>query len=150
MSSNLRSAFGLDGSARGSTDVLLHEACGDTRQRERSHGLPRAWVEDEELGGVAFGHEDPISPAQRTAVASDARAPGVHANEVTPRVRSGDRAEVDDPVRGRHGLKADPDLVDIPAIMLTMLDEKNLGYTLGASDYLTKPIDRERLRAQLA
>jgi CheY-like chemotaxis protein len=46
-------------------------------------------------------------------------------------------------------LKADPDLVDIPAIMLTMLDEKNLGYTLGASEYLTKPIDRERLAAVL-
>lgn len=46
-------------------------------------------------------------------------------------------------------LKADPDLVDIPVVMLTMVDEKNLGYALGASDYLTKPIERERLRAVL-
>jgi CheY-like chemotaxis protein len=29
--------------------------------------------------------------------------------------------------------------------MLTIVDDKNLGYALGASDYLTKPIDRERL-----
>ena len=42
-------------------------------------------------------------------------------------------------------LKADPGLADIPVIMLTILDSKNLGYTLGASDYLTKPIDRDRL-----
>jgi PAS domain S-box-containing protein len=42
-------------------------------------------------------------------------------------------------------LKADPDLTDIPVIMLTMVDEKNLGYALGASDYLTKPIERDRL-----
>ena len=42
-------------------------------------------------------------------------------------------------------LKADPDLADIPVIMLTIVDDKNLGYALGASDYLTKPIDRERL-----
>jgi CheY-like chemotaxis protein len=42
-------------------------------------------------------------------------------------------------------LKADPDLGDIPVVMLTIVDDKNLGYALGASDYLTKPIDRERL-----
>jgi CheY-like chemotaxis protein len=29
--------------------------------------------------------------------------------------------------------------------MLTIVDDKNLGYALGAADYLTKPIDRERL-----
>jgi signal transduction histidine kinase/CheY-like chemotaxis protein len=42
-------------------------------------------------------------------------------------------------------LKADADVADIPVIMLTIVDDKNLGYALGASDYLTKPIDRERL-----
>jgi CheY-like chemotaxis protein len=46
-------------------------------------------------------------------------------------------------------LKSDPDLSDIPVIMLTMLDARNLGYALGASDYLTKPIDRDRLAAVL-
>ncbi|MGH7416639.1 MAG: response regulator, partial [Candidatus Rokuibacteriota bacterium] len=42
-------------------------------------------------------------------------------------------------------LKADPEVADIPVIMLTIVDDKNLGYALGASDYLSKPIDRERL-----
>ncbi|MFN8457308.1 MAG: response regulator [Anaerolineae bacterium] len=42
-------------------------------------------------------------------------------------------------------LKADPALADIPVIMVTMVDDKNLGYALGAADYLTKPIDRNRL-----
>jgi CheY-like chemotaxis protein len=42
-------------------------------------------------------------------------------------------------------LKADPNVADIPVVMLTIVDDKNLGYALGASDYLTKPIDRERL-----
>jgi CheY-like chemotaxis protein/anti-sigma regulatory factor (Ser/Thr protein kinase) len=46
-------------------------------------------------------------------------------------------------------LKADPDLVDIPVLMLTIVDDKNLGYALGASAYLTKPIDRDRLLAIL-
>jgi CheY-like chemotaxis protein len=42
-------------------------------------------------------------------------------------------------------LKADPDVSDIPVIMLTIVDDKNLGYTLGAADYLTKPVDHDRL-----
>ncbi len=46
-------------------------------------------------------------------------------------------------------LKADPVLADIPVIMLTIMDDKNLGYALGAADYLTKPIDRERLTTVL-
>jgi signal transduction histidine kinase/CheY-like chemotaxis protein len=46
-------------------------------------------------------------------------------------------------------LKADAELDDIPVIMLTIVDEKNLGYALGAADYLIKPVDRERLVAIL-
>ena len=44
-----------------------------------------------------------------------------------------------------NALKADSQLAHIPVVMATMIDDKNLGYTLGASDYLTKPIDRSQL-----
>jgi CheY-like chemotaxis protein len=47
-------------------------------------------------------------------------------------------------------LKADTGLAEIPVVMLTMLDDRNLGYALGAADYLTKPIDRDRLATILA
>jgi CheY-like chemotaxis protein len=42
-------------------------------------------------------------------------------------------------------LKADPELADIPVVMLTVADNRNIGFALGAADYITKPIDRERL-----
>lgn len=42
-------------------------------------------------------------------------------------------------------LKADPQLADIPVVMVSMIDDKNLGFALGASDYLTKPINRETM-----
>jgi CheY-like chemotaxis protein len=42
-------------------------------------------------------------------------------------------------------LKSEPATADIPVVMLTMMDDRNLGYALGAADYLTKPIDRDRL-----
>ncbi len=46
-------------------------------------------------------------------------------------------------------LKADTQTQDIPVIMMTMVDDKNLGFSLGATDYLTKPVDRSRLSALL-
>ena len=42
-------------------------------------------------------------------------------------------------------LKGDPSTRDLPVIMLTMVDDRDLGFTLGASDFMMKPIDRERL-----
>jgi signal transduction histidine kinase/CheY-like chemotaxis protein len=46
-------------------------------------------------------------------------------------------------------LKADPEVANIPVIIMSIIDDKNLGYALGASDYLLKPIDRDRLSAVL-
>jgi signal transduction histidine kinase/DNA-binding response OmpR family regulator len=48
-----------------------------------------------------------------------------------------------------RALKADPALHDIPVVMMTMVDDKSKGYTLGATDYLTKPVDRDKLHAAL-
>ena len=42
-------------------------------------------------------------------------------------------------------LKGDVALRDIPVIMLTMVDDAVRGFTLGASDYATKPVNRRRL-----
>jgi signal transduction histidine kinase/CheY-like chemotaxis protein len=42
-------------------------------------------------------------------------------------------------------LKGDPALADVPVIFVTILDERTKGYSLGATDYLVKPVDRERL-----
>jgi signal transduction histidine kinase/DNA-binding response OmpR family regulator/ligand-binding sensor domain-containing protein len=46
-------------------------------------------------------------------------------------------------------LKADPSTAEIPVVMLTIVDDKNMGFALGAADYFTKPIDWQRLTAVL-
>ena len=46
-------------------------------------------------------------------------------------------------------LKADSTLSDIPVVMVSMLDDKTAGYTLGATSYLTKPVDRDALIAAI-
>ncbi len=48
-----------------------------------------------------------------------------------------------------QALKNDKATAEIPVIMLTMVDDKNIGFALGATDYLTKPIDRARLSSIL-
>ena len=42
-------------------------------------------------------------------------------------------------------LKSEPELADIPVIMATIVDNEVMGFDLGASNYMVKPIDRERL-----
>jgi signal transduction histidine kinase/DNA-binding response OmpR family regulator len=42
-------------------------------------------------------------------------------------------------------LKADPAVRNIPVVMLTMVDDPNRGFTLGAAAYATKPVNRGRL-----
>ena len=46
-------------------------------------------------------------------------------------------------------LKNDSTTADIPVVMLTIVDNRNLGFAMGAAEYLTKPIDRDRLAAVL-
>ncbi|MBI5365498.1 MAG: response regulator, partial [Planctomycetes bacterium] len=45
--------------------------------------------------------------------------------------------------------KADPALASIPIVMVTMEQNRALGFALGVSDFLTKPVDREQLVAIL-
>jgi len=42
-------------------------------------------------------------------------------------------------------LRSDSILSEIPVIMLTMVDDPERGIALGATDYLTKPVNRQRL-----
>jgi CheY-like chemotaxis protein len=42
-------------------------------------------------------------------------------------------------------IKGDPTLADIPVILVTIVDDRQRGYALGATDYLVKPVDRRRL-----
>jgi CheY-like chemotaxis protein len=42
-------------------------------------------------------------------------------------------------------LKADSDLCDIPVVLVTIMRDRDLGFALGAADYITKPLDREML-----
>jgi len=42
-------------------------------------------------------------------------------------------------------IKGDPELAGIPVVLMSIVDQKNRGYALGAADYLVKPVDRTKL-----
>jgi len=46
-------------------------------------------------------------------------------------------------------LKYNPETSAIPVIVISMLDEKTLGFSLGAIDYLSKPVERDALLGTL-
>ena len=47
-------------------------------------------------------------------------------------------------------IKSDPATCDIPIILLSILEDRDRGYRLGAADYLIKPFDRESIVRALA
>ena len=44
-----------------------------------------------------------------------------------------------------RAMKQDAAIADIPVVMVSTLDNHEMGYALGVADYLTKPIDRHQL-----
>ena len=46
-------------------------------------------------------------------------------------------------------LKGDPELADIPVVLITIVDERNRGFSLGAAEYLVKPVNRDKLTGVL-
>jgi signal transduction histidine kinase/DNA-binding response OmpR family regulator len=49
-----------------------------------------------------------------------------------------------------RALKLEPATRDIPVVIVSIVDNEELGYALGAVDYFVKPVDREALLARLA
>jgi len=46
-------------------------------------------------------------------------------------------------------LKSDPQLAEIPVIIVTVLADRGIAVSLGAAEFLTKPVDRARLAAAI-
>ena len=113
--------------------------------REAS-GIGTVLVIDDEASVRDLMHRFLTKEGFRVVTASGGEEGLRHARELKP-----DAITLDVMMPGMDGwavlsaLKAEPAVADIPVIMLTIVDDRNLGYALGASDYLTKPIDRERL-----
>ncbi|WP_353571891.1 response regulator [Candidatus Albibeggiatoa sp. nov. BB20] len=100
--------------------------------------------DDPETGHLISGHLQKL--AYQVVVASNGKeglnlARKLHPNAITLDVMMPET----DGWTVLSQLKSDPNLKHIPVIMLSMVDEKQKGYRLGATDYLSKPINSESL-----
>ena len=118
----------LRGAARQGTVLVVEDDPSAVR-------LLRAYLEPEGYTvRVAADGEHGLEDARAeppTAILLDVLLPGIDGWEVLRR------------------LKADPVLRDIPVVIVTVVDEKDVGLALGAVDYIVKPIDRDALLASL-
>jgi CheY-like chemotaxis protein/two-component sensor histidine kinase len=98
--------------------------------------LLRTYLESEGYEAVvAADGESGIAAARASAPAAiilDVLLPGIDGWEVLRR------------------LKADPGLRDVPVVVVTVVDERNVAMSLGAADYFLKPVKPEALLARLA
>ncbi len=87
----------------------------------------------------------------RTVNVSDGESGIAKAQELKP-----DAITLDVLMPGMNGwtvlsrLKEDPETADIPVAIVSMVDDRKVGFSLGAVDFITKPIDRDRLLSVIA
>jgi len=129
------------------------EIANKVRDRARSPGAPA-------VGTVLVVDDDPISrdlierALCRQGLHIEVADGGEQALRLAKKLRP-DVITLDVIMPGMDGwtvlsaLKADPELASIPVILLSFVGNKSLGFALGASDYLTKPVDGKRLAALL-
>jgi signal transduction histidine kinase/CheY-like chemotaxis protein len=115
----------------------------------------------DDVGGILLIEDDPSAvrlirtylegDGHRLRVASDGDRGLAEARRAPPAA-----ILLDVLLPGRDGweilreLKADPVLREVPVVVLTVVDERQLGIALGAVDYFLKPVDRDALLARLA
>jgi len=146
----------------GTTFTVLLPAQLDATEDEYVMDMPqnvKEQLETVEAGGVVLVIDDDSNvrelitrTLQRDGFTVETAENGQRGIELARRILP-DIITLDVMMEGMDGwqvlseLKSVPDLVDIPVVMLTMVDDKNRGFALGASDYLTKPVDRSKLAA---
>jgi signal transduction histidine kinase/CheY-like chemotaxis protein len=115
--------------APGSTVLIIEDDPGAVRLLRtylESEGYHAIVAPDGEAGIAA------ASAAAPAAIILDVLLPGIDGWEVLRR------------------LKADPALRDVPVVVVTVVDERNVAMSLGAADYFLKPVRPEALLARLA
>ena len=120
------------------------------RAAEQTSGRPRVLVIDDDpeirewmveaIGSVGFVVLAASSGPQGLAIAREARPAAIILDVLMPGM---------DGWAVLSELKSDASLAMIPVVMATICQEEEMGFSLGAADYLTKPVERERLLAVL-
>ena len=137
-------------SAEPAPEMVAAPAADSTSKSERGNRKPIVLVIDDDTAVRDLMHRALSKDGYRVEVAADGRTGLEMAQRLQPSVITLDVMMPSmDGWAVLTALKADPATAGIPVVMLTMVDDKNMGFALGAADYFTKPIDWERLAGVL-
>jgi signal transduction histidine kinase/DNA-binding response OmpR family regulator len=92
------------------------------------------------LGGAGFRVETASDGQEALRLARTLRPSAITLDVVMPHM---------DGWQVLWALKHDPGTRDIPVVMVTMTDDQDMGAALGATEFLTKPVERQQLVALL-
>jgi CheY-like chemotaxis protein/two-component sensor histidine kinase len=137
-----RFTFTLPGRSRGSNNPRVNEPQSPSIVMVEGRGKPLILIVDDELTAREL-LASYLSPEYRIAMA----ASGAEAIQKAQQLRP-DAITLDVMMPGSNGfetltaLRERPDIANIPIIIVSVVDEKQAGFALGATDYLIKPIRR--------
>jgi adenylate cyclase len=115
-------------------------------RRDISEDAPLVLIIDDDANVRDLLCRNLNSEGYRTEAASDGRSGVKMALELQPDIITLDviMPQIDGWSVLRE-LKENEETKHIPVVMVTIIEDKNLGFSLGAAEYLTKPVDRDRL-----
>jgi PAS domain S-box-containing protein len=145
------SRFGFTMALRVAAPSDLEDTPAEARDEAAPDTRPLVLVAEDEAGARSLLHTYLEQGGYRVATVADG-------DRVVEQVRALRPVAVtlDVMLPGRDGwevlqaLKDDPTTADVPVVIVSVLDNQTLGYALGASAYLTKPIGRRELLPALA
>ncbi len=129
------------------TTVRVKTRAGTSRRTTRSKGSsPLVLVVDDDEAARDLVSRQLLKEGYRVQTASNGADGLLLSREIKP-----DVITLDIFMPGMTGwdfirrFKSDPELLDIPIIIVSMLEEKHSGLALGATDFLVKPVDPTEL-----
>ena len=117
--------------------LMLHSHNGINRVENKIQKKTKGrTVEHRILGKAGFEVTCALSGAEGLRLAKEIHPAAITLDVLMPQI---------DGWKVLKTLKSDPETQDIPVIILTMMSDKSMGLSLGALDFMSKPVDRHQL-----
>jgi hypothetical protein len=136
--------------AVGEGGVLAAGEGSDYGSEDRDNGQGSVLVIDDDAGAQGLMHAYLVKAGYAVTIASSGEEGLMLARKLRPNVITLDvmMPRVDG-WSVLSTLKADPGLASIPVIVISMVENQSMAFSLGAAEYFSKPVNRDRLVAAI-
>jgi len=134
----------------GAAGALERGDAPDYGSEDRDNGQGSVLVIDDDAGAQGLMHAYLVKAGYAVTIASSGEEGLMLARKLRPNVITLDvmMPRVDG-WSVLSALKADPELRSIPVMVISMVENKSMALSLGAAEYFSKPVNRDRLVAAI-